>query len=42
MICASNILFFLKKILAIHKSLVYNITCCDVDSVEAWGCYLKW
>ena len=28
----------LKKILAIRGFIVYTMHCCDIDSVEAWGC----
>ena len=24
-----------KKVLALYKSIVYNNSCCDIDSVEA-------
>ena len=27
-----------KKILAILVYMLYNHSCCDIDSVEAWGC----
>ena len=30
-----------KKILAFFKNFIYNHTCCDIDSVEARGCYLR-
>ena len=30
-----------KKKLAIIRNFIYNHTCCDIDSVEARGCYLK-